>query len=108
MRAGAARAIFLTVTAALHLVALTSIGSPVQADGVPQPRAVHAENQRAAMLWRETWGGGEVLANSWSLYTGATVALTGEITSTGWRLRTNGGYGQYSYSKWMRGLDGPE
>ncbi|MBU2533606.1 MAG: cellulose biosynthesis protein BcsS [Alphaproteobacteria bacterium] len=49
--------------------------------------------------WRETWGGGELLANSWSIYSGMSVSLSGDITQPGWQLRTSGGYGQYSYQR---------
>ena len=60
------------------------------------------------MLWRSSWGGGDMLARSWSVYSGSDIALTGDIEATGWRLRSTAGYGQYSYRKWTRGLDGPE
>ena len=49
-----------------------------------------------------------MLARSWSIYTGSTVALTGDIEGVGWRLRSNGGYGRYTYQRWIQGLDGPE
>jgi len=71
-------------------------------------QAGDAGEKTAYAPWRETWVGGEMLAHSWSVYTGSTVALTGDINSVGWRLRSTGGYGQYTYRKLVRGLDGPE
>ncbi len=81
---------------------------PAHAEGAPQPRVIHAVDNYPYALWRESWVGGDVLANSWSIYSGSTFALTGDIERPGWRLRTIGGYGRYTYRKWIRGLDGPE
>lgn len=81
--------------------------SSAQANGLPPPRVVHAIDRYPYILWRETWGGAELLANSWSVYTGSTFALGGDIEADGWRLRTTGGYGQYTYKKRTHGLDGP-
>jgi hypothetical protein len=78
------------------------------AQGAPEPRIVHAIDRYPYILWRESWGGGELQARSWSLYSGTTVALTGDIEADGWRLRSTAGYGQYSYRKWIRGQDRPE
>jgi hypothetical protein len=82
--------------------------SALRAQGAPEPRVIHAIDRYPYLLWRESWGGGEMQARSWSLYSGTTVALTGDIEAPGWRLRTTGGYGQYTYRKWIKGLDGPE
>jgi Cellulose biosynthesis protein BcsS len=96
------------VAAALWLHGFAST-APGHADSAaPQPRVIHAVDRHPFVLWRETWAGGEMLANSWSVYTGSTVALTGDIEDVGWRLRSTGGYGQYSYRKLVRGLNGPE
>ncbi|MFT7576967.1 MAG: hypothetical protein ACI9XZ_003359 [Alphaproteobacteria bacterium] len=56
--------------------------------------------------WIEAWAGGETLANSWSIYTGSTMALMGDIKQPGWRMRATAGYGQYSYTKTANGVGG--
>ena len=53
-----------------------------------------ADERRSTM---EFWGGAEVNANSWSTYSGATIALSGFLETDGWRLRIGDGYGTYSY-----------
>jgi len=67
-----------------------------------------AKTATAHIPWRETWAGGEMQARSWSVYSGSTVALGHDIRTPGWRLRSGGGYGQYSYRKLVRGRNGPE
>jgi hypothetical protein len=54
--------------------------------------------------WLEAWAGGEMLANSWSIYSGSTIALKGDIKQPGWRMRATAGYGQYSYTQTTRGV----
>lgn len=49
--------------------------------------------------WLEAWTGGEVLANSWSVYSGASMPLNGDVKQPGWRMRATAGYGQYAYTK---------
>lgn len=73
--------------------------NPADAADVTSPPA-------AEMQWIEAWTGGEVLANSWSVYSGATLALKGDVKRPGWRMRATAGYGQYSYSKAIPG-NGP-
>jgi hypothetical protein len=46
----------------------------------------------------EVWAGADVTSKSWSAYSGMTLALFGPLDSDGWRLRTVGGYGAYSYA----------
>lgn len=83
--------------------------TPTPADGTaPQPRMIHAVDRHPFVLWRESWVGGEMLVHSWSLYTGSTVTLTGDIEAVGRRLRSTGGYRQYSYRKLVSDLNGPE
>lgn len=45
----------------------------------------------------ETWAGADAADDVWSIYGGATAALTGRIDGNGWRLRAAGGYGTYKY-----------
>lgn len=47
--------------------------------------------------WRELWAGAETTGQTWSAYTGMTVALGGAIRDNGWRLRSVSGYGRYHY-----------
>ena len=48
--------------------------------------------------WRSTWVGGELVGSDWAIYIGTTSVLFGDdIRENGWRLRTVGGYGRYSY-----------
>ena len=49
---------------------------------------------------QELWAGAEVTANSWSVYSGVTIALFSSLYDNGWRLRAVGGYGFYSYPKY--------
>jgi len=91
-------------TACLLIPGLFSTAS---AERAPQPRTVDASVDNYPYdRWRETWAGGEMLARSWSLYAGSTVALTGKIEGPGWRLRSIGGYGEYTYRKWVRTAEG--
>lgn len=46
----------------------------------------------------EAWAGVDGAARAWSVYTGTTVALGGDIREDGWRLRGGGGYGAYTYT----------
>jgi hypothetical protein len=46
---------------------------------------------------REMWAGADVTSQSWSAYSGVTLAPFGPIDSDGWRLRTVAGYGAYRY-----------
>ena len=92
----------------LCLCALLGSCIATYADGAPEPRVVHAIDTYPHVLWNESWGGAEAQADSWSIYSGSTVALTGDIEGPGWRLRSTGGYGRYHYAKLLRGLDGPE
>lgn len=47
----------------------------------------------------EGWGGADGAGTSWSTYGGMNAALFGDIRENGWRLRTSGGYGRYSYQR---------
>jgi hypothetical protein len=47
--------------------------------------------------WREVWVGADVSADSWLMYSGATIAPWSHIHKDGFRLRTAFGYGQYKY-----------
>jgi len=49
---------------------------------------------------KEIWGGAEVTAKTWSVYSGITAALYGPLEADGWRIRAVGGYGGYSYPKY--------
>lgn len=49
---------------------------------------------------QEVWGGADVTTNSWSVYSGLTVALFSSLYDNGLRLRAVGGYGFYSYPKY--------
>lgn len=44
-----------------------------------------------------TWGGAQIVGSDWSVYTGTSAALFGNLDSDGWRLRVTGGYGRYRY-----------
>ncbi len=46
----------------------------------------------------QTWVGAHTMGGDWSIYSGATYALTGAIGHDGWRMRVVGGHGRYSYS----------
>lgn len=84
------------------------VPSPADAGGAPQPRTVHALDTYPYLLRNEAWGGTDIVSTSWSVYSGSTYALTGDIEQPGWRLRSTGGYGRYTYRKWRLGLDGKE
>ncbi|MGI9476756.1 MAG: cellulose biosynthesis protein BcsS [Hyphomicrobiaceae bacterium] len=75
----------------------------MHAEGAPQPRIIHALDNYPYHLRNEAWGGANVSMRQWSVYTGATYALTGDIERSGWRLRSTGGYGRYTYRKWQHG-----
>ncbi len=47
----------------------------------------------------EAWGGVDGAGTSWSAYGGLNAALFGDIRENGLRLRSSGGYGQYSYRR---------
>ena len=89
-----------------------------QIDDAPVEQGVDGQ---PLVQWRAAWTGAEVLANSWSVYSGATMSIFGDIakpvedelgregtirTETGWRVRVTGGYGQYSYRRWINGAAG--
>jgi len=103
---------YIVLLAAVLIVwGIASLATGVRtaiAQGAPQPRVVHNIDAYPYILWRETWAGGELLARSWSVYSGSMFAISGDIEAPGWRLRTTAGYGRYTYHKWRRGLDGPE
>jgi Cellulose biosynthesis protein BcsS len=62
-----------------------------------QPSAA-AEPDQPQHGWREVWGGVDASSNVWLLYGGVTIApWSTDIYSDGWRLRTTGGFGRYSY-----------
>ena len=46
----------------------------------------------------EAWGGAEATARSRSFYGGMTTALTGDVRTDGFRLRSAAGYGTYNYT----------
>ncbi len=46
----------------------------------------------------EAWGGAEATAHSRSFYGGMTTALTGDVRTDGFRLRSAAGYGTYSFT----------
>lgn len=59
-----------------------------------------ASTPKSEYGWREAWGGADVSKDVWLLYTGVTIApYSKDIYSDGWRLRLNGGYGEYHYSQ---------
>ena len=63
----------------------------------PQPIAA-AEPEQPQYGWREVWGGVDATRDVWLLYSGITLApWSNDIYSDGWRLRTTGGFGRYSY-----------
>ena len=49
------------------------------------------------VAWWETWTGADATRNSWSLYSGLTIAPFGDIRKSGLRLRSVAGYGRYRY-----------
>lgn len=57
--------------------------------------SVFAEDLRP--YWSETFTGADVSRDVWLLYSGVTLAPTGDIYGDGVRLRASGGYGEYSY-----------
>lgn len=73
----------LTCTRALadDATATPAIAAPVQPHG-----------------WREVWAGADATRDVWLIYFGSTIApFSADIYSDGLRLRSTGGYGQYSY-----------
>lgn len=46
----------------------------------------------------EASAGADVTAHSWSVYSGLTSSIGGNLWDNGWRIRLGGGYGEYSYS----------
>lgn len=52
---------------------------------------------RRPVAWWETWTGAEATQQSWSLYSGLTIAPFGDIRKPGVRLRSVAGYGRYRY-----------
>jgi hypothetical protein len=97
-----------------------SYQTPSQYDSAPVDGGVDGQPY---VQWRAAWTGAEVLANSWSVYSGATMSIFGDIAKsvrdevgreetsrdeTGWRVRVTGGYGQYSYRRWINGVAGRE
>ena len=46
----------------------------------------------------EAWGGAEATSHSRSYYGGMTTALSGDVRTDGFRLRSAAGYGTYSYT----------
>lgn len=76
-------------------------------DRQQQPPLLQSDAADPPTEWIEAWTGGELLANSWSIYSGATMALKGDIKQPGWRMRATAGYGQYSYGKSANGVSGP-
>lgn len=49
-------------------------------------------------LTYEAWAGADATAHSWSVYGGMASSFQSDIRSDGWRLRSAGGYGAYSYT----------
>lgn len=62
---------------------------------VAAPHAASSSDQPA--FWYETHSGADVTNDVWLLYSGVTMAPTGDIYGDGLRLRASGGYGQYRY-----------
>lgn len=54
----------------------------------------------------EAWTGAEIADDVWMLYGGATIAPSGGLATSGFRLRAAGGYGQYRYDGWSPALPG--
>jgi hypothetical protein len=48
---------------------------------------------------REVWAGADISDNVWLVYSGVTLAPWSALHEQGWRFRTAGGYGGYSYDK---------
>ncbi len=46
----------------------------------------------------EAWGGAEATSHSRSFYGGMTTAISGDVRTDGFRLRSAAGYGTYSYT----------
>ena len=61
------------------------------------PLVVHAAEQDDEPPWRLTWVGAQIAGEDWSVYTGTSYALTGQLDQDGLRLRIVGGYGHYDY-----------
>lgn len=94
------------MTIACAIVCLLQPYATQAQDRPPEPRVFHPIDRYPYFLWGEAWYGGEMQARAWTLYSGATIALSGDIEDPGWRLRTTGGYGQYSYRKLVPGVGG--
>lgn len=47
----------------------------------------------------EVWAGADAAAGNWSAYGGAVASLFDDIRADGFRVRTSGGYGRYSYAR---------
>ena len=62
-----------------------------------RPPAAHAAEQDDEPPWQSTWVGAQVAGKDWSVYTGTSYALTGQLDQDGLRLRIVGGYGHYDY-----------
>lgn len=58
-----------------------------------------ADPQTGPASGREVWAGADISSNVWLAYSGVTVAPWSGVHDNGWRFRTAGGYGEYSYKK---------
>jgi hypothetical protein len=82
-------------------VLATIFGNCVALGGAP---AVRAEEPITVVVeprpapWREVWAGSDITLNSWSLYTGTTLAPFAHLDADGWRLRMVAGYGEYRFA----------
>ncbi len=58
----------------------------------------------------EVWSGVQATENSWYAYSGVIYAFGGDIFADGWRLRTTGGGGNYTYQGRLplQPLDSPD
>lgn len=80
-----------------------ALGALFVAAACPSTPAAADEEATAAgpqYGWQEVWGGADASKDVWLLYSGVTIApYSKDIFSDGWRLRVNGGYGEYHYSQ---------
>lgn len=70
----------------------------VAAPAVAADWTVVQEVARAEFQY-EAWAGIDGAGTNWSAYGGLNAALFGDIRENGWRLRSSGGYGRYSYGR---------
>ncbi|MEZ5817595.1 MAG: cellulose biosynthesis protein BcsS [Hyphomicrobiaceae bacterium] len=85
------------VLAACILAGVTEASSQEALERVPAGRIAPAP--AAARQMFEVSAGADGTGPSWSIYSGLTAALFGDLRDNGVRLRLSGGYGRYRYTR---------